>query len=898
VDSSQRVPGGRSSRAWGGRSAVAVAAAAATLVTYSSVGGAGSAQAGSAVPTVTGDVRVDTLLTQMTLDEKLTLLQGEAEAASSSQQYQAGYLPGVPRLGIPSLKLTDGPPGVITRQDSTGMTATMGVAATFSQADAKANGVAIGRDARALGQDIVLEPFVNMDRDTSWGRGFNTFGEDPLLTGQTGAAEITGVQSQGVMAQVKHYIAYDGGNNVTVDSQTLHEIYLQPFADAIKAGVSSVMCSYNVVNGYQACGNATTLTQILRNELGFKGFVTSDWGANHGTTFLNAGLDMEMPGGGGPSGVGLPAYFSKTQLHQAIDSGSIQESRVTEAAGRILYEMDQFGLLTGGSKHTITPENTAADEATVLKTAQDAATLLKNDGNSLPLSATALSSLAVIGPGAGQAIATNSGGEAAGGLLSEQPSALSTLIADTAGTGAHLTYAVADDLTGVPIPAANFSNGGQPGLLRTDSHGATQVDPRVNFTAANHNAFKAGSTYTWTGDLNITTAGSYWLNIQALGATGALTVDGTKLTTVGGGFSAAPRYGVVHPTDGNAPTATTDGIANGRTLVPLTAGAHTISIVETPDVSGRPVQIRLAWVTPAQQQANHDAAVVAAAAAKTAVVFAWNTGSGDLSTPLPDGQDQLISDIAAVNPNTIVVLQSGQPIALPWLSQVKSVVEAWYGGDQAGVAQADVLLGKVNPAGRLPFTWPASLDQELAHQSAHPERASTGVDATGTVCPPGAGGPFASPACKTTYSEGVDIGYRFYDATNETPLYPFGYGLSYSSFGYGDLRISHASADGGLWVTFRVTNTGSVAGDEVPQVYLGAPNTAVTGVQFAPKALAGYDRVSLAAGQSKWVTIKVPLRQLQYWSDVSGWTTANGTRNVVVGGNEHDAALTGQVNIQ
>ena len=604
----------------------------------------------AAVPTVTGDARVDALLAKMTLDEKLTLLEGEAEAATPSAQYQAGYLPGIPRLGIPSLKLTDGPPGVITKQDSTGMTSTMGVAATFSQSDAKANGAAIGRDARALGQDVVLEPFVNMDRDTSWGRGFNTFGEDPLLTGQTGAAEITGIQAQGVMAQVKHYIAYDGSNNVSVDSQTLHEIYLQPFTDAVNAGVSSVMCSYNIVNGYQACGNSTTLTQILRNELGFKGFVTSDWGANHGTTYLNSGLDMEMPGGGGPSGFSLPSYFSKTALTAAIASGSIQVSRVTEAAGRILYEMDRFGLLTGNSKHTVTAENTAADEQTVLKTAQDAATLLQNKNNTLPLSKASLSSLALIGPGAGQTIATNSGGEAAGGLVDLQTSALTTLTNDTKGQGANINYAVADDLTGTPVPASALSHNGSAGLLRTNTTTkATRVDAQLNFTASNSKALPAGSANTWTGTLTVPTAGSYWLNIQALGATGNLTVDGKSLTTVGSGFGSAPRYGVVHATDGNAPTATTDGIANGRTLVALTAGAHTLSVTETPDVSGRAVQIRLNWVTPAQQQANHDAAVTAAKKAKTAVVFVWNTGSGDLSTPLPDNQDQLITDVAAVN---------------------------------------------------------------------------------------------------------------------------------------------------------------------------------------------------------------------------------------------------------
>ncbi|HZE51629.1 MAG TPA: glycoside hydrolase family 3 N-terminal domain-containing protein, partial [Jatrophihabitantaceae bacterium] len=171
-------------------------------------------------PTVTGDARVDRLLARMTLDEKLTMLEGTADA-SADPQYQAGYVPGIPRLGIPPLTLTDGPPGVVTKQDSTGMTATMGVAATFSRDDARRNGEVIGRDAKALGQDVVLEPFVNIDRDTSWSRGFNTFGEDPLLTGQVGAAEITGIQSQGTMAQVKHYIAYDGANNVNVDEQTL-----------------------------------------------------------------------------------------------------------------------------------------------------------------------------------------------------------------------------------------------------------------------------------------------------------------------------------------------------------------------------------------------------------------------------------------------------------------------------------------------------------------------------------------------------------------------------------------------------------------------------------------------------------------------------------------------------
>ena len=840
-------------------------------------------------PTVTGDARVDRLLARMTLDEKLTMLEGTADA-SADPQYQAGYVPGIPRLGIPPLTLTDGPPGVVTKQDSTGMTATMGVAATFSRDDARRNGEVIGRDAKALGQDVVLEPFVNIDRDTSWSRGFNTFGEDPLLTGQVGAAEITGIQSQGTMAQVKHYIAYDGANNVNVDEQTLHEIYLAPFADAIDAGVSSVMCSYNVINSYQACGSAQILTAILRNELGFKGFVTSDWGGNHSTSYLNAGLDMEMPGGA--FGGLLPQYFTKTALKTAMANGSIQASRVTEAAGRILYEYDKFGLLDGKSKHPATAQNRATDSRVVQQTGEDAATLLKNDGNALPLDGH--SSTALIGPGAGQTIATDGGGEKSGGILSEQVGAYQVLRQEP---GTRVSYAVGDDMTGTAVPASALSHDGQPGLLRTNrGTGATTTDAQLDFTHSNRAALPVGTNDTWTGTLTVPASGHYWLNIQALGGSANLTVDGKSLINLGGFLTPAPRYGRVHAADGNGPLPTTDGLANGRTLINLSAGAHTLSVAETADISGSPVEVRLAWVTPAQQQATHDAAVAAAKSAKTAVVFAWADGGNDLSQPLPEGQDALIDDITAVNPNTVVVLNTSQPIAMPWLSKVKAVLQMWYPGDRGGYATANVLTGKVNPGGKLPFTWPASIDQEVAHQAAHPERSSNGVDSTGKPCPASAGGPFTDPSCVTTYSEGINVGYRFYDATNATPLFPFGYGLSYTSFSYSGLRTAPAP-DGGLTVSFQARNTGPVAGDAVPQVYLGAPASKPAGVQFAAKALAGYTRVHLGAGQAKTVSVHVPKRQLQYWSTTADWTTAIGSRTLYVSASERADVLQRTVTI-
>ena len=262
------------------------------------------------VPVVTGDARVDKLLSQMTLQEKLTLIHGTHEDPAVYQG-QAGYLAGIPRLGIPGLRFADGPPGVLTRHPSQGETATMGVAATFSTKTAEDNGLVIGHEDRALGIDVSLQPFVNIDRDLEFGRGYNTFGEDPFLTSEMGVAEVKGIQSQHVMAQIKHYVAYDSeATNIFVDDQTLHEVYVAPFDAAIRrADVSSIMCSYNRINGTFACGNESNLTKILRDEIGFKGFVTSDWGAVHAVKFINAGLDMEMPGEPAPGGFQIPSFF-------------------------------------------------------------------------------------------------------------------------------------------------------------------------------------------------------------------------------------------------------------------------------------------------------------------------------------------------------------------------------------------------------------------------------------------------------------------------------------------------------------------------------------------------------------------------------------------------------------
>ena len=839
---------------------------------------------------------VQRLVAQMTLDEKLTLITGADEGTDpAGKTYAAGYLPGIPRLGIPSIRLADGPPGVATKDVSTGMTSTMGVAATWDPSAARSNGVVIGKDAKALGQDVMLEPFINIDRDPAGGRTWNTFGEDPLLTGTMGAQEIEGIQGQGVMAQAKHYVAYDGASgNVVVDEQTLREIYVKPFEDAVDAGVSSIMCSYNAVNGEDACGNDTTLNQILKKDLGFQGFVTSDWGANHATDFLAKGLDLEMPGVG--LGGVIPQYFAPAKVKAALASGTVTQAQVDEAVSRILGQYERFGLLKGASKHTVTAEDVTRNAAVVRKTATDAAVLLKNDGGALPLDRTDLANLALIGPGAGQTIATGGGGESSTGRADRWVGTATTL--KKAAPNAKITYAVGDDLTGTAVPASALSHDGKPGLLRTTAgSSATRTDATLEFTTARHNALPAGSNHTWTGTLTAPESGSYWLNFGELGTSGTVEVDGKTVISGDGFLSPAPRYGTVKAGDtGVLPS--TDGLNNKRAQVQLSAGAHTITVTQTADVSGSPVQVHLYWVTPSQQAANTAAAVAAAKKATTAVVFAYATNGGNLSTPLPEGQDALISAVAAANPNTIVVLQNNNPVAMPWLGQVKAVLEGWFPGDEGGWAFADLLTGKANPGGHLPYTWPAALSQGVANDPAHPERASLGVDpGTTTPCTDDSG--FGSvPNCETDYSEGIFVGYRWYDKQNLTPLYPFGYGLSYTTFRYSDLNVRQQH-DGSLRVRVKVTNTGRTAGDAVPQVYLGAPAHQPAGAQFAKQALAAFDRVTVPAHQSRWVTLTVGERELSYWStSAHAWTVAKGDRTVSVGASSRDLTVHRTVHVR
>ena len=788
----------------------------------------------------------------MSREEKLAVIRGaqEPEAVFIGE---AGWIRGVPRLGIPDLRFADGPPGVLVRHASTGMPGTLAVAATFSRSEAAANGAIIGRDARALGVDVILQPYINLYRDPTFERAYNTLGEDPVLTGTLAAQFVTAAQEQGVMVQAKHFVAYEGADDAIVDEQTLREVYLVPFKSVVDAGVASLMCSYNRINGTHSCGNEPVLKKILRDEFEFRGFVTSDWGATHGAEFITRGLDMEQPANGPDASfalepkpaepamskqevaelveimtVGVPEeqrfplpepgedapspVESPRNLGAALLKGTVTDADIDRAAGHVLGQIERFGWLDHAPRHTVVPQPIAANARVIQRTVERGAVLLRNDGV-LPLRAADLDSLALIGPGALQTFAHVTGDEQSFGRAERQVGVWHAL--KEMAPRANLKLAVADDMTGVPIPASALAN------LRSDSGATTATyDADIDFTRRAGRALPAGSRRSWTGTLIVPVAGDYDIDLQLLGATGQFGIDGKLIGRMAwwgghGDIVFANRDNVVP---------TTDGLDNLRRLVHLDAGAHAITVEVNADGSGDEVQARLAWVTPEMKQRAFADAIEAARTSKVAVVFAWSRNRPAFG--LPGEQDRLIAEVAAVNPNTIVVLNTGQAVAMPWLDKVRAVLEMWYTGDEGGWAAANLLTGKTSPAGRLPFTWPRRLEDGPATDPAHPERSSRGI------------------AGKTRYDEGIDIGYRWFDRHGIEPLFPFGFGLSYTRFDYSRLSVRRDFRMAGSTWNARFATSARGPADEVVQVYLGAPETPPAGAAFAVRALADFARIT------------------------------------------------------
>ena len=683
--------------------------------------------------------RAAAMLAQMTPAEKLTLVEGyfatdfaatRFKAPEEAREGSAGYVPGIPRLGIPPQWQTDAGLGVASqggarhKRAATSLPSGPATAATFDPALAYQAGRMIGGEARAFGFNVMLGGAVNLLREPRNGRNFEYAGEDPLLAGTIVGAEIAGVQSNAVIDTTKHYALNDqetdrSGGDFRIDETALRMSDLLAFELAIERGhPGSVMCSYNRVNGVQACENPFLLTQVLRREWRWPGYVMSDWGAAHSTAAsANAGLDQE-------SGFGLQknGWFGADKLAAALRAGEVPQARLDQMVTRILTAMFAHGLIDQPVTSAGVPADDPADRAVAQRDEEAGIVLLKNDGGLLPIAAAARRIVVI-------------GGHADKGVIS----------------------------------------GG----------GSSQVYPD------GENAVPGVKPTSWPGPV------------------------------------------VFYP---SAP------VDELRKLLPNAR-------IEYADGSDAGVAARLAQ------------------GADLAIVFGtqWAGESIDVKMQLDGDQDALIAAVAAANPHTLVVLETGGPVLMPWAVKVPAIVEAWYPGRMGGAAIANVLTGRVDPSGHLPMTFPKSLDQL-----------------------PWPGDPRKKAA---TYAEGAAVGYKWFDAKNLEPLFPFGHGLSYTRFRYSGLKVTRTRR--GLVASVTVTNTGERPGGDAVQLYASAPASA--GWE-APRRLAGFAKVVLWPGHSTRVRIAVDPRLLAVWDTrTPGWSTAPGAYTLAVGDSARDLGPSARV---
>ena len=798
--------------------------------------------------------RAAEVLAKMTLDQKITMVHGD-----STSPY-AGQIPAIAALCVPALNLEDGPGGV--GDGMTGVTqlpAPVSAAASWDPSLVSQYGSVIGNEQWGKGANVDLGPTVNIVRDPRWGRAFESYGEDPYLAGQIGVADIKGIQSQGVLAQVKHLAVYNqetnrntAADNAIVDPRTLNEIYLPQFQAAVQQGqVASVMCSYSTINGSPACQNDYTQNQKLKDQWNFPGFVTSDWGATHSTVdSANNGLDMEMPD---------DQYFGSA-LETAVEDGQVPLSRLNDMVTRILTEEFRFGLFdrpaTGSPSAVVT---SAAHTSVAQNVAEQGTVLLKNANSALPLNTSSSTSIAVIGDDAGPDALTSGGGSAsvtAGSIVTPYQG-----IKARAGSGADVQYAQGTYDNGqLPVVDASAFGSGLTAqyynnMTLSGTPVLTRTDPNVNFDWGPNSAVSPGPgvnatqwSVKWTGTITAPATGSYTFSLTS--------DDGSRLFV--GGNQIIDNW--------------RDQGANTETgTVNLTAGQSVPVEIDYYQDGGDDL-VNLGWQIPGQPTPL-DQAVALAKSSSTAVVFASNfesEGSDLSSIDLSAEQNQLISAVAAANPNTIVVLNTGSAVTMPWVGSVKSVLEAWYPGQQDGTAIASVLFGDTNPSGKLPVTFPQSLAD---------------VPASTPAQWPGVNG-------QVDYSEGLDVGYRWYDAKDITPLFAFGSGLSYTTFAFSHLTVGpgNLGPNGQETVTANVTNTGARAGADVAQLYLSEPASAGE----PPLQLKGFQKVQLNPGQTKQVRFTLTPQDVSYWdSNAQNWTVAAGHFQVMVGDASNNLPLTG-----
>ena len=797
--------------------------------------------------TLSIEERVEDLLKRMTLEEKIEMLGGTGFETKA-----------IERLGIPPLNMADGPLGV-RWDNSTALPSGILLGATWNPEIVTEFGKVLATETKAKGRHVILAPCVNIARIPVGGRNFESFGEDPFLTSRITVNYIKGVQNENVVATVKHFAANNQEHqrdfvNTIVDERTLNEIYFPAFKSAVEeANVLAVMCAYNKLNGPYCSENDYLLVDVLKNKWKFNGLVMSDWGAVHNSLpVFNSGLDLEMPTG---------KYLNADSLFQKIKSGEFSELKLDDKVRRILRVMFTIGLFDG-YQYDSTKVNTDKHKQVALNIAKDGIVLLKNENSILPLDLNKIKSIAVIGPNSKVAITGGGGSSMVVPFKSVSPlEALQNKIGDKVKI--NFTQGSMIDGDTNPIdPRLLFTNRdekengfkseyftnmnleGEPARLN--------IDKSISFMWNDKGPFedfqKDNFSVRWTGYLKPDKSDKYTFDVSS--------DDGVRLYI--------DDKLIINDWNDHAV------LTNSYTME-LNAGQLYKIKLEYYEKGGGAI-IKFGWRKPNEQLISD--AITAAKNSDIAIVFAGTNanyeseGFDRKDLVLPNEQDDLIKRVAEANPNTIVVLTTGSPVLMDdWLNNVDGLIEAWFAGEQAGSAIVEVLLGETNPSGKLPMTFPKRWEDCSAFDSYKK------LDGT------------------TIYEDGIYVGYRHFEKNNIKPLFPFGFGLSYTTFKYNDLKLSSKDVNHNdkLLVKLSVKNTGNVNGSEVVQLYI---KDIQSSIDRPVKELKGFKKVNLNPGEEKVVEFTIDKNALSFFDPkTKEWTAENGEFEILIGSSSQDIKL-------
>jgi len=801
--------------------------------------------------------RADQLLAAMTLEEKVSILSGE----------DFWSVPAVERLGIGKLRVTDGPNGargggsLIGGVKSASFPVGIALGATWNVALVTEIGAALAEEVKSKGAHMLLAPTVNIHRSVTNGRNFECYSEDPVLTAELATGYIKGLQGQGIGATIKHFAGNESEiERTTISSEigerALREIYLLPFEWAVKkAGTWGVMSSYNRLNGTYTSEHQWLLTTVLRDEWGYDGIVMSDWFGSHSTApTVNAGLDLEMPG---------PPRDRGQKLIEAVKAGAVSEATLDKRARAMLRLMERVGSLDDHRPHEERAEDRPEHRALIRRAGAEAAVLLKNSGI-LPLRGDG--TIAVIGPNAKTAQIMGGGSAQLNAHYRVSPwEGLAAAVGE-----ARLRHAPGctnhrfEPVLRGPFTVEFFANetlAGAPAHVGTQEDAQAfwigrvaegKVDPlhfsarlRGSFTperSGEHRVgiYSAGFSRVYVDGRLVADAWSNWTAGRTFFEEGCDEVVGTAMLEAGRAHEVVIEFAT-------KPFATL-GLAAFACGIGLPLGDEAIA-----------------------------EAVLAARNADVAVVCIgrngeWDTEGSDLpDIELPGRQNELVAAVANANPRTVVVLQTGGPVEMPWIDSVAAVLEAWYPGQEAGNAIADILTGAAEPGGRLPQTFPVRWADNPAHSQDREVY-------------PGLEG-------KVRYEEGIFVGYRHYDRHGMTPLFPFGFGLGYTRFALSELVVddSRFESDGAVVVSVTATNTGARAGSAVVQLYVRDEEA---GAPRPDKELKAFEKLQLAAGEARSVSFLLDARAFAYYREAARhWLVEPGRFTILVGQSSADLPL-------